>query len=145
MADSVTITGDKATAAALEAAEKLIVAGVERAGRKWLLKRIPQLARYPAARPSSSYRRTGDLGRKWTSAQPQWQSNGSAFVGKLGNATPYGPFVQGDPGKRPGQAQVHQGRWGVASKIGQEAEPELETDIKAEIERVAAEVNRVSS
>lgn len=138
MPDSITITGDKDTAAALEAAEKAIYAGIERAGRKWLLKRIPQLARYPG-RPSS-YRRTGTLGRGWTSAQPQWSGSGPAFVGKLGNATPYGPFVQG-----PKQASMHAGIWPKAESIAEEARPELETDIKAEIERVAAEVNRVSS
>jgi hypothetical protein len=50
------------------------------------------------------YRRTGNLGRKWTT-HVSTSSNG--IEGTVGNNTDYGPYVQ----SASGQAAYHQGTW----------------------------------
>lgn len=51
------------------------------------------------------YRRTGTLGRRWTT---NITGSGSAEIrGEIGNATEYGPWVQAAES----QAAIHQGRW----------------------------------
>ena len=63
-----------------------------------------RMAQYPAQRPNSSYRRTGTLGRKWTSKIEQ--SNG-IIRGKVGNNASYAPLVQ----SYQLQARIHRGLW----------------------------------
>jgi len=46
---------------------------------------------YPPPPPDSKYVRSGTLGKRWT-AKVDPSANG--LVGKVGNRTPYGPFVQ---------------------------------------------------
>ena len=59
---------------------------------------------YPSPPANSSYRRTGTLGRRWTT-RPYRQAG---LVGReVGNNTWYGPYVQ----SQQTQARVHQGRW----------------------------------
>ncbi len=53
------------------------------------------------------YRRTGTLGRLWTSAKPKIDIGKKEFYGEIGNATPYGQFVQDENF----QALYHQGNW----------------------------------
>jgi hypothetical protein len=53
------------------------------------------------------YRRTGTLGRLWTSAKPKMDFRKKSFIGEIGNATPYGQFVQDENF----QAMYHQGNW----------------------------------
>lgn len=62
------------------------------------------MSRYPAQRPGSAYRRTGTLGRRWTTRITE-SANG--IEGEVGNNTVYGPFVQSEMF----QAGVHRGRW----------------------------------
>jgi len=73
------------------------------------------IATYPAAPAGSRYRRTGNLGRTWTSHITRSAEN---ITGELGNnakdrrGRSYGPYVQADPsGPRPHQAWFHRGRW----------------------------------
>lgn len=68
-----------------------------------LLALIPDLAHYPHQSPHTDYRRTGTLGRLWTAAQPEFKTQGTGFEAKIGNNTPYGPFVQGAPEDDPHQ------------------------------------------
>jgi len=68
---------------------------------------------YPAPPPGSTYRRTGTLGRLWTSSTPSISIAGSVLNARLGNATPYGPYVQ-DPDR---QAKVHRGRWQTTDDV----------------------------
>lgn len=77
-------------------------------------------ADYPPQPADSTYRRTGTLGRLWVGARRVVQTGGSgAFVvGRVGNATPYGPYVQ-SPDE---QAQVHQGVWRDTDQIVQDNE-----------------------
>lgn len=63
-----------------------------------------RMAQYPAQRPNSTYRRTGTLGRKWTTKITQ---SASELVGSVGNNTEYAPYVQAYRF----QARVHRGRW----------------------------------
>ena len=63
-----------------------------------------RMAQYPAQRPNSSYRRTGTLGRKWTSKIEQ----GNGIIrGKVGNNASYAPLVQ----SYQFQARIHRGLW----------------------------------
>lgn len=63
-----------------------------------------RMAQYPAQRPNSTYRRTGTLGRKWTTKITQ---SASELVGSVGNNTEYAPYVQAYRF----QARAHRGRW----------------------------------
>ncbi len=51
---------------------------------------LSRLATYPPQDPSSTYRRTGTLGRRWT-----MQGTRGGLVITIGNNTPYAPRVQG--------------------------------------------------
>jgi len=63
-----------------------------------------RMAQYPAQRTNSSYRRTGTLGRKWTSKIEQ----GNGIIrGKVGNNASYAPLVQ----SYQFQARIHRGLW----------------------------------
>jgi len=62
---------------------------------------------YPQAPPGSRYDRTRTLGRLWTAARPQVAVTGHVMDARIGNNTPYGPYVQ-DP---EAQAWMHAGRW----------------------------------
>ena len=70
-----------------------------------LLSMIPDLATYPS-QSSTTYRRTGTLGRLWGAAQPEFNAQGNGFQARIGNATPYGPFVQGGSDDSPSQTQT---------------------------------------
>lgn len=68
------------------------------------------MARYPAPPSGSTYRRSGNYGREWTSSVDE---SGGGITGTLGNAVrdrrgrSYGPYV-GDSER---QAAIHRGRW----------------------------------
>jgi hypothetical protein len=119
-----------------------IAAGeISKAVEKALLLLQGAAADYPPKPPESTYRRTGTLGRLWTSAARVVEENvsGAFVVGRVGNATPYGPYVQ-DPKE---QAKVHRGRWKTTEQIVQEHRAEID-DILAEagaqiVERIAEE------
>lgn len=88
---------------------------------KGLLLMQADAADYPPPPPGSTYRRTGTLGRLWTSAQHRFSVKGDVLEGRVGNATPYGPYVQSEAR----QAAVHQGRWKTVEQIMRDAEPEI--------------------
>jgi hypothetical protein len=52
------------------------------------------MAQYPSAPSHSKYVRTGTLGKRWTTAPIDRNSNG--LVGRIGNNVPYGPWVQSE-------------------------------------------------
>lgn len=69
------------------------------------------MANYPPPPSGSSYVRTGDYGKHWTSSV---DTDSDGLIGKLGNAVrsrryghAYGPYV----GDSELQADVHRGRW----------------------------------
>jgi hypothetical protein len=62
------------------------------------------MAKYPAPPARSKHRRTGTLGRRWTT---KLETTGDGVIGKVGNNTEYGPLVQ----SKKFQADVHKNRW----------------------------------
>lgn len=84
------------------------------------------MAKYPAQRAGSSYRRTGTLGRRWTSVVTE-SANG--LVGTVGNNTSYGPWVQSSMF----QAAVHQGRWQTDQDVATKETPAIIADFEQAI------------
>jgi hypothetical protein len=96
----------------LKSAPRILARHLRRAMDKSVKTLQAVMQRYPPAPPSSSYRRTGTLGRRWV-------ATASGYVGQiqgiLANPTPYAPLVVGDED----QAWMHKGRWAT---VGQQAE-----------------------
>ena len=63
-----------------------------------------RMADYPAVPPKSKYRRTGTLGRRWTT---RVDNIPGGLQGSVGNNTWYAPLVQ----SYRFQARHHKGRW----------------------------------
>ena len=63
-----------------------------------------RMAQYPAQRAGSTYRRTGTLGRKWTS---KIHEGSGEITGAVGNNVWYAPLVQ----SYRFQARIHRGLW----------------------------------
>lgn len=115
MAITITITGIDDVirrldqAAGNEALRRAMARSVERLRNR--------MADYPPQRTGSSYRRTGTLGRRWTT---RIEALSTGVRGRVGNNTRYGPFVQ----SHAFQATVHRGRWQTDQQV---LERELET------------------
>lgn len=77
-----------------------------------------QLAVYPPARSGSTYRRTGTLGRRWTT---RVSGSGYDVEGVVGNNTAYGPYVM----DWHQQAWMHVGVWPIAQDVAGQAEGEI--------------------
>ena len=117
-------------------------AAMERVGttvHQALLLLATYAADYPPQPAGSDYRRTGTLGRLWTTATPHMTMSGHVLDARIGNATPYGPWVQ-DPEQ---QRRVHRGRWQTTDEVVQSHLGEVDAllaqvglDI---VERVAAQ------
>lgn len=101
------LQGDEALTAALRQASQIVGQEAQKASDASLLLVAADLKQYPQEPPGSSYVRTLTLGRTWAAADPEWQAAPSGFEGKIGNPTPYGPYVE----SQEHQAAVHQGRW----------------------------------
>lgn len=78
-------------------------------------------------RISVPYRRTGTLGRRWTT---EVSRQGDDLVGKVGNVTVYGPFVQSVDE----QAAVHRGRWRTDEQVARLMEPNIQALFEARIQ-----------
>ena len=96
-------------------------------------------ADYPPQPADSDYRRTGTLGRLWTTATPHMTMSGHVLDARIGNATPYGPWVQ-DPER---QGRVHRGRWQTTDEVVQSHLGEVDALLAGAgldiVERVAAQ------
>lgn len=106
-----------------------------------LLSLIPDLATYPAAIPGSTYRRTGTLGRLWTAARPEWQAIQSGFEASIGNATPYGPWVQ-DVDM---QADLHSRRWTTDQDAVQSHATEIDRYFEDALQKIADAIEAKAS
>jgi hypothetical protein len=69
---------------------------LEDASSAALLSLIPELASYPAQPANSTYRRTGQEGREWTSARPEFAPLSSGFEATIGNRRPGAIYIQGE-------------------------------------------------
>lgn len=82
---------------------------------------VDDIAEYPPAPSGSSYRRTGNLGRAWTSAQYEIHASTGGITGVIGNAVrdrrgrAYGPYVQSEEE----QAWMHRGRWATDEMVAE--------------------------
>lgn len=65
------------------------------------------------------YRRTGTLGRRWTTSV---EGSGVDIVGRIGNNTTYGPYVMGNEGT---QASYHVGTWPRAVEVAERNKGEV--------------------
>lgn len=83
---------------------------------------VDDIAEYPPKPPRSTYDRTLDLGRFWTSAQYEISTNTGGITGVIGNAVrsrktgrAYGPYVQ----SAEDQAWMHRGRWATDEMVAE--------------------------
>jgi hypothetical protein len=82
---------------------------------------VDDIAEYPPPPSGSSYRRTLNLGRAWTSAQYEIHASTGGITGVIGNAVrdrrgrAYGPYVQ----SAEDQANVHRGRWSTDEMVAE--------------------------
>jgi len=82
-----------------------------------------RMATYPPQRAGSNYRRTGTLGRRWTTKVTK-QADG--VEGRVGNVTEYAPFVQSARFQRP----PFRGRWQTDEKVLNEELPAIRRDFE---------------
>lgn len=114
----------------MASAPELIDEQLKPAVEAGLLGLIPDLADYPPQPAGSKYVRTGTLGREWTSAEPEFKAVGSGFEGRVGNNTPYGPYVQGEE-----QAPQNE-HWQKADEVAEQHRPDIEKRLEQAVERV---------
>lgn len=88
---------------------------------------------YPPPPPNSRYRRTGTLGRRWTTRP----FRSATEVGReVGNKTlPYAPLVQSEEL----QARVHRGRWLTDAQVLQREAPRMLRDVETTLQEFLAE------
>jgi len=86
------------------------------------------MAQYPPQRSGATYRRTGTLGRRWTTKVAR---SSRGLVGKVGNNTSYGPFVQSSRF----QAWMHKGRWQTDEDVIEKNRRPILRDFEREIEK----------
>lgn len=99
---------------------------IEPAMQRSVIKLQEAMADYPPQRPNSSYRRTGTLGRRWTTAVDRLPRS---LRGTVGNNTIYGPFVQ----SARFQSAVHRGRWQTDEQVIEEEKPGIVRDFEKAI------------
>lgn len=100
-----------------------------------LLSLIPDLASYPPQPSGSTYRRTGTLGRTWTSARPEWAPLSSGFEASIGNATPYAVYVQGEYQSRGNR------HWQTADEVIDAHQADIESYFDSALDRIAEAVD----
>lgn len=135
MSFDITIDGLDSLLSALADWPDLVRPELEKASDAALLSLIPDLANYPEPPPGSTYRRTGNLGRVWTTARPEFAPMATGFEASIGNARPGAEFVQGDM-----QAAVHQGRWPTVEQVVREHTQEIERYFEGALQRVAEKI-----
>lgn len=86
------------------------------------------MQKYPPQRAGSPYRRTGTLGRRWTT---RVVSEARRVEGSVGNNTVYGPFVQSSQF----QARVHRSIWQTDAQVLERNIPVIVSEFEAAIRR----------
>lgn len=84
---------------------------------------------YPPQRSGTKYRRSGTLGRRWTTQITTWNDE---IIGEAGNNTSYGPFVQSDAF----QAHWNDGIWQTDAQAIEENRSGIETDFQSTIQAI---------
>jgi hypothetical protein len=140
VADEIVVIGIPEVAGALERYPAIAKPEFQQATDAALLGMVPELASYPPQKSWQHNRRTGNLGRMWTAARPEWQAMASGFEGTLGNATGYAEWVQGE--KQTLAAEVI--GWKPAEKLLQAAKGRIEALYQAAAKRIADAINKVT-
>jgi hypothetical protein len=133
----VTIDGLQSLLDALRDWPELVAPELERASDAALLSLIPDLADYPEPPAGSTYRRSGNLGRLWTTARPEFAQLSTGFEASIGNARPGAEFVEGER-----QAEVHQGRWPTTEQVIRDHTVEIEHYFDNALQKVAEKLGR---
>ena len=89
---------------------------------------MADMAKYPRQRSGSRYRRTGNLGRRWTKSV---RADYGGLTGTVGNNTSYGPYVQ----SADRQAWMHQGIWQTDASVAHRRQNEIVADFERAIQR----------
>ena len=87
------------------------------------------VAHYPAPPPTSTYRRTGTLGRSWATKVQR-----SPLQGQVGTNLDYAPWVQ----DRDRQAWMHKGRWQTIQDVAEKLADQVQTIFDRAINRLLA-------
>lgn len=88
------------------------------------------LAEYPAPPSGSTYRRTGTLGRRWTSRK---SSNSNQIAVEVGNNTSYAIYVQGA-----GTQASWMRHWQTDAQVAEQSLPTIQALIQNRIAAAAA-------
>lgn len=78
---------------------------------------------YPQQKTTTRYRRTGTLGRRWTTSAAR---TATRLEVEVGNNTIYGPFVQ----SKVRQAKVHRGVWQTDDDTVEQLRDAIITDVQ---------------
>lgn len=140
MADEIVVIGIPEVAGALERYPAIAKPEFQQATEASLLGMVPELASYPPQKSWQTNRRTGNLGRMWTTAKPEWSAMASGFEGSLGNATGYAEWIQGE--KQTLAAETI--GWKPAEKLLQAAKGRIEALYQAAAKRIEAAINKVT-
>jgi len=98
-----------------------------------LLRIQRDMQEYPPQPASSRYRRSGTLGRRWTTRMTR---SGGGLQGRVGNTTAYGPWVQ----SHRFQARVHRRTgWRTDERVIRENQQAIVADFQRGIDRALAE------
>jgi len=87
-----------------------------------------ELAQYPSQPSGTTYRRTGTLGRRWTSRK---DTGGDQIAVEVGNNTEYAPYVMGQ-----GTQARWNSHWQTDAQIAESALPTIQTMIQAQINAI---------
>jgi hypothetical protein len=106
-----------------------------KATKKSVMELNKRANKYPPASPTSTYIRTGTLGKRWTTLVNAQLGN---VRGQVRNFTPYGPYVMGTED----QAWMHQGRWKTEIMILEEAEERIIGFFEHELKMIVRDLER---
>lgn len=98
------------------------------------------MAQYPTQH-STTYHRTGTLGRTWYAAQPEWHYQADQFQASARNPTPYAAFVQGAAD----QAWMHAGHWRTDQQIMAARRRDIEGRFRTAADTIAHQINEVTA
>lgn len=133
----ITVKNDAAVAQALRDFPEIAEPELRDASTATLLGFLPALQTYPPAPTGSRYRRTGTLGRLWAAQPPDFQALPSGWEASIGNATPYGRYVQGE--------QARSKQWTTVRDVERRGQAQADAYYRAAVERIEARINQVTN
>lgn len=124
-----------ALVAALEAWPDIAQPILEETSSAALLSLIPELATYPPQPSGTTYRRTGQEGREWTAAQPEFEPLSSGFEARIGNRRPGAIYIQGE------YQPKWMGHWQTVEQIVAQRQADVEGYFDAALQQIAEAVD----